>query len=275
MSEADWFERQYMPSLTVADAVSFLPLWAQRAAETRRKFPFVADIRYGSHPREVLDYFQAEDARGCVVFIHGGYWVEFSKTETSWIADGFLGQGLSVVLVNYPLAPQVTINDIRVSCLRAFAHAYTQVLSPIEREAVVVAGHSAGGYLAASHLTQDWTMCGLPAQPFAGVLTLSGVFDLIPLMNTSLQTVLQLSPQDAERWNLTSALPRTQVPLVLAVGAKESEEFHRQTGSLAHAWTELRPHAIEIAEANHFTILDSLATPGAVLNRLAVACAQR
>ncbi len=274
MSKADWFERQYMPSLTVADAASFLRRWEHQAAETRRKFSFIPDIRYGPDPREVLDYFPAQNAKGCFVFIHGGYWIEFTKTETSWVADSFLEQGLSVALVNYPLAPQVTVPDIRASCLRAFAHLYSKVLSPVERGAVVVSGHSAGGYLAAAYLTENWTTHGLPLQPFAGVMSLSGVFNLIPLINTSLRDPLQLTMTSAETWSLTGVTPKTAAPLVLAVGAEESEEFFRQTGTLAHVWAGMKPHAIEIEGANHFTILDSLASSDGVLNRLAVAFTQ-
>jgi arylformamidase len=106
------------------------------------------------------------------------------------------------------------------------------------------------------------------------VLPLSGVFNLIPLINTSLRDPLQLTMKSAEAWSLTGLSPRTAAPLVLAVGAEETEEFHRQTSALAHVWSGLRPHAIEIEGANHFTILDSLASPEGVLNRLAVAFTQ-
>ena len=51
------------------------------------------------------------------------------------------------------------------------------------RTRIVVAGHSAGGHLAAMMLATDWPGVepGLPADLVKGALSLSGVFELEPL----------------------------------------------------------------------------------------------
>lgn len=270
-----WYEHQYMPSLSVGDAGAIIERWKSRSAATRAKLKFTHDIRYGAHPREVLDFYPATHAHGCLVFIHGGYWVEFSKIETSFVATGFVDQELSVALINYPLCPDVTIGDIRNSCVKAFVHLYKSVLSEGEREAIVVSGHSAGGHLAAAHLVQDWAKLGLPENPLAGVIALSGVFDVAPLAHTSLRADLHLDQRLAQALDLTKDRPRSSAPLALAVGALESSEFHRQSATLAESWKALRPELFDIAGCNHFTVVDSLANPGGQLNRLAVAMAQR
>ncbi|MDE2384548.1 MAG: alpha/beta hydrolase [Alphaproteobacteria bacterium] len=268
-------DREYLPSLSIPDAGAIFESWKARAAATRAKLPFKADIAYGPHSREVLDFYPAENARGCVVFIHGGYWVGFSKVETAWVAKGFVGQGLSVALINYPLCPEVTIASIRQSCARAFVHLWNKVLGEAERGAVVVTGHSAGGHLAAAHLVEDWAAHGLPANPLAGVISLSGVFDVTPLLQTSLQADLQLTAAQAAEVNLLEQRPKCSAPLVLAVGEKESAEFHRQSSDLAARWAGLAPQVLDVAGTNHFTIVDELAAPGGVLNRLAVGMARR
>lgn len=268
-------EQQYLPSLSVANTDEIFESWQLRAAAARAKLKFTGDIAYGPHLREVLDFYPAENSHGCLVFIHGGYWVEFSKFETSWVAEGFVEQGVSVALINYPLCPDVSIAEIGASCMRAFGHLYRSVLSDAERGAVVVAGHSAGGYLAAAHLTQDWTELSLPADPIAGVIALSGVFDVAPLMQTALNAELRITEQSARILNLNTQMPRSKAHVTLAVGQVESAEFHRQSTALASHWRRLRPDVLNVAGANHFTIIDSLAIRDGTLNRLALALAGR
>ena len=60
------------------------------------------------------------------------------------------------------------------------------------------------------------------------------------------------------------------MPLTLVVGERETAEFHRQSAVLATAWAMLRPTVIDIAEANHFTVIDGLAEPGSDLHRVVV-----
>ncbi len=266
----DWLEQEYLPSLSISNTDAIFDDWRDRATATRAKFPHKSDIRYGTHRREVMDFYPAPSARGCVVYIHGGYWIGFSKLETSFVAEGFVGQGLSVALLSYPLCPEVKIADIRASCAKAFAHLYWHVLGEQERDRIVVSGHSAGGHLAAAFLTEDWASRALPESPIKGVLSLSGVFDVAPLMQTSLNAKLRLDDAQAKTLNLISAPPRNRAVLILAVGEKESSEFHRQSTDQAKNWAGLAPKVVEVPAANHFTIVDSLAATGGLLNRLAV-----
>ena len=273
--DTHWFEQQYYPSLAVPNTAEIFESWKARAAASRAKLKFTGDIHYGPHRREVMDFYPVDNAQGCLVFIHGGYWLSFSKFETSWVAKGFVGQGLSVALVNYPLCPEVSIGEINMSCIKAFAHLYKNVLGEAERKAVVVSGHSAGGYLAAAHLVEDWTALGLPADPIAGVLALSGVFDVTPLMQTGMNAELQITEASARGLNLNTQTLHSKGRLALAVGQAESAEFHRQSSALADNWKGLAPKVLDVAGANHFTIVDSLAAPEAELNRLALGMARR
>ena len=265
-----WLEHQYLPSLSIPNAEAIFTQWKQRSTATRAKLAHHSDIAYGAHPREVMDYYPAAHPKGCVVYIHGGYWRAFSKFETSFVAEGFVEQGHSVALINYPLCPEVKIADIRASCARAIVKLYS-VLSQAERRALVLTGHSAGGHLAAASLTQD---LGLPSASLKGVISLSGVFDVAPLIQTPLNDQLHLDEPQAVALNLNKMKPLVTAPLALAVGGLESEEFHRQSSALAQSWAALKPQLIDITAANHFTIVDSLASQGAVLNRLAVAMAE-
>jgi arylformamidase len=271
IKDHSWHDLQYLPSLTVPDAAGIVPAWWKRAAATRQRFAAMGDLKYGSHPREVLDLFRAKNARGTLVYIHGGYWRSFSKLETSWVADGFLEQGYSVALINYPLCPDVSLAHIRTSVVSAFAYLYREVLNENEKHNIVVTGHSAGGYLAALHLATDWRVFKLPENPINGVISLSGVFDVEPLINVSINSDLRLTPKTSQPLNLLSSQPKSKAKLVLAVGALESEEFHRQSADLAKSWSSLAPQLIDVPDKNHYSIVDSLADQTGVLHRLASA----
>jgi arylformamidase len=270
---ADWHEREYNPRLTVADAGDLISAWSARSDATRRAHPPLRDIRTGDHPREVLDLFRPDSPRGVVVYIHGGYRRSFSKSETAFVAEGFLGAGLSVALLNYPLCPEVALETLIESVRRSFAHLVRDVLTDAERTAVVVTGHSAGGYLTAALVATDWTARGLPAYPFHGAVPISGVFDLAPLVHTSMNEQIRLTPERARGLNLLAAPQQVLAPVVVAVGGAETPEFHRQSRALTEAWTSPRPTLLEVDGANHFTVLDALATPGTPLNAAVTAMA--
>jgi arylformamidase len=267
ISPHNWHEVQYNPRVTVSNAAAIIPAWRTRALATRENHPPHGDIKYGPHRRENLDLFRVQNARGTVVYIHGGYWRMLSKLETSWIANGFLRQGLNVALINYPLCPDVTLAHILQSCIRAFAFLWSNLLAETERQKIVVTGHSAGGHLAAHHLTVDWRQHNLPECPIAGVLPVSGIFDVEPLIHTSMNADIQLTPESAPPLNLMTARLRSRSKLVFAVGADEPSEFHRQAHEQAKAWASLQPRVLGLPGQNHFTVIDSLADPQGILNR--------
>ena len=269
MTEHNWHELQYNPRTTVANASEIIPAWKIRAERTQARLSFDADISYGPHPREVLDFYRAPNAKGTLIYIHGGYWRMLSKVETSWVADGFVEHDASVALINYPLCPEVTLGDIRNSIIRSFVHLYENTLNEEERKNIVVAGHSAGGYLAALHLATDWTKFGLPENPIAGVIAISGIYDVAPLMQTSMNADIRISQDTAPHLNLMTADIHSRAPIVFVVGGNEPQEFHRQAADQAKAWVEVKPRILSVAATNHFTVVDALATPGGELNTIA------
>jgi arylformamidase len=269
IKDHSWHELQYLPSLTVSNAGEIAPSWRKRAAITREKYPPMGDFKYGPHPRETIDLFHVERSRGTLVYIHGGYWRSFSKLETSFVAEGFVEQGYSVALINYPLCPDVPLTHTRHSVLSAFTYLYKHILNADERKKVAVTGHSAGGHLAALHLATDWQRHGIPQNPIDGVISLSGVFDVAPLIKTSINTDLRLTEQSAQALNVTLLEAKSRAKLVLAVGSLESEEFHRQSAELASTWANLSPQLLDVDGFNHYTIVDSLADKVGVLHRLA------
>ncbi|WP_034851044.1 alpha/beta hydrolase [Inquilinus limosus] len=261
--DPDWCEREYNPRVTVPDLPGVFGRWLDTAAAARERLPHQAGIAYGADPRETLDLFRADRPRGAVVFIHGGYWRASSKDEVSWAAAALVPAGFTTLVLNYPLCPQVTIAGIADCCRRAVAFAWANLLDEAERRCLIASGHSAGGYLTASMLATDWAVRGLPAAPFAGGVSISGVFDLRPLLRTSMNELIRLTPEQAQAWSLHEVPePRPGAPLELLVGGDETAEFHRQSALMAAAWPTLTRTPVPVPGRHHFDVVEEIGRPG-------------
>lgn len=69
--------------------------------------PTLADVSYGSDPKQVLDFYKAESAKPTplLFFIHGGGWVAGDKKGVSGLKE-CLAAGISVVSVEYRFVQQ-------------------------------------------------------------------------------------------------------------------------------------------------------------------------
>jgi arylformamidase len=231
----------------------------QRSAALRARGNCLLDQRYGSGPRCLLDVFPAGDGAPVLFFVHGGYWRALDKSDVSFIAEPFQRVGISVVMPGYDLVPSVRVADI-VDQVRV---ALAWVIKQNAPERIVVAGHSAGGQLAAM-LALDQAERG--SGPIVGLVGISGAFDLRPLLRTSINDDLALSLPDAEAASpllRLGALPPTArlVPLLAAVGGNETPGFKRWTGDLVAGWSAHGAPAtsVELVGCSHFTILDAAA----------------
>jgi arylformamidase len=273
----EFVERGYNNRAAVPDHPRWLQRFTTTSEEARRTFAPRLDLRYGPGAKETLDLFvPAEPARATFVFIHGGYWRALDKSDFSFVAAPFLAQGIAVAIVNYDLCPSVGIAAIVDECRRAItwvmregpAHGATSAR-------IIVGGHSAGGHLTAMLYATDWASAGLPRDPIAGGVSLSGVHDLEPLVLFSFNVDLKLDHAEAARMSPNRLSPRSSAPLLLAVGADETSEFVRQTQILWEAWPANRPAGdtgpLVIPARNHFTVVLDYADPGSELTRRTLA----
>ena len=99
-------------------------------------------------------------ARGTLLFIHGGYWRALDKDDHSFVAPAFVDAGFAVAVVNYDLCPDVTIATIVDECRRAVAWVAARRRQHGAAAPLVIAGHSAGGHLAAMMFATDWRAHG-------------------------------------------------------------------------------------------------------------------
>ena len=176
------------------------------------------------------------------------------------MAEGLNARGISVAIPSYDLCPDVTIRHI-IGEMRIFLAALWAKTAKLP----VVTGHSAGGHLAASMLATDWSAEeGVPDDLVRAAYAMSGLYDLRPLLQTSINEDIRLAPEEAEQISPLFAEPPVGTTLVAAVGAQESGEFHRQSRELATAWAVggVTADYVEIEDTNHFTIVDALTAEG-------------
>jgi arylformamidase len=271
-----WLQAQYDNRARVPGYPQVLARWAEASAVARARGPAALDIPYGVDPAQTLDVFPAPSHDAPVlVFIHGGYWRALDKADFSFVAPSFVADGAMVVLPNYGLCPAVGIEHIALQLAQALVwvwrHAAQYGGNP---RRIALAGHSAGGHLATLLLSCRWKEVAddVPAQPLAGALSISGLYDLEPLRHAPfLQADLALTPASVARLS-PAFFPRPKgARLYTTVGLDESAEFLRQNQLIRDVWG---PTAVPVCETlpgvDHFTVLQGLAQPGARLHELAL-----
>jgi arylformamidase len=271
-----WLDAQYNNRARVPDHAEVFARWVQASALSRRESPAAKlDLRYGDGASETLDLFPApQPGAPVLMFIHGGYWRSLDKADFSFVAPAFNAAGATVVVPNYALCPAVTIEDICRQMVLAVEWTWRHAAEfGADAQRLVIAGHSAGGHLAAMLLCCRWKQVAddLAPQIVGGALSISGLYDLEPLRHAPfLQADLRLTPASVARLS-PAFFPRPKGRLYTTVGALESDEFLRQNQLIRDVWG---PTAVPVCETipgrNHFDVLDSLVDPAGRLHDLAL-----
>jgi arylformamidase len=246
-------EREYNNRAKVPDFPAIAAALGRDAAAFRAAHPdSELGVSYGPSARQAMDIFWPAAGRDAplALFLHGGYWQSLDRAWFSHLAAGLVARGVAVAMPSYDLCPTVTLAELteQVRAAAAFLH---------RRHArrMIAFGHSAGGHLTAMLLATDWPARGLPSGMVAAGLSLSGLFDLVPLTETTINDALRLDADEARRLSPV-LLPSPGLPLHCVVGGAEGPEYERQSRAIAEAWGgtwEVVPGA------NHFTVIAPLA----------------
>ncbi|MBA5776390.1 alpha/beta hydrolase [Stappia sp. F7233] len=253
------YESEYNNRARVPEHPQIMAGWQRDAAAFRESVTSELDVSYGRTRRTMYDLFRADrDAAAPVtaLFIHGGYWQALDGKSFSHMAAGPLAHGLNVAVASYDLCPDVRIGDIADELRQLACTLWWRFSRPI-----VAYGHSAGGHLTACLLATDWEARGLPRNLVTAGLALSGLFELAPLIGTTVNDKLGLDVEEASAQSPLLAPAPKGTRLTAAVGGDESSEYLRQSRTIVDSWgrngvetrLDIRPGA------NHFTVIAPLA----------------
>jgi arylformamidase len=274
------YEAEYNNRARVPEHAEIFARWSQEAhafrAEASAERRAELGIGYGTGLRQTIDLFAPAGGTQAplAMFLHGGYWRSLEPRMFSHMARGLNARGVCVAVAGYDLCPQVRITDIvgeiRQACLYLW-HRFGRRL--------LVSGHSAGGHLAACMLATDWKALApdAPADLVPCAYSVSGVFDLAPLRQVSMNADLRLDEAEAQAMSPLAWPVAPGRALDAVVGGLESEEFLRQSRGIAETWRQsgAETRYEEVAGTNHFTVLDAMADADSAMVARLAALAER
>lgn len=253
-SEAD---RAYANGAFIAGAEAYVPRWQAAAAAYRAGLGRRArlGLEYGSGARQRFDLFLPDSTpHGVLVFVHGGYWMDFGREEWSHLAMGALARGWACAMPSYTLAPQARIARMTDEITAALREVQAHVAGPL-----VVTGHSAGGHLAAR------MACADGAQGVVRVVPISPLAELAPLMATQMNATLHLDAAEAAAESPARLIPRADVAAHIWVGGAERPAFLWQARCLSENWD--CPWTVA-PDRHHFNVIEDLSQPDSALMRV-------
>jgi len=263
------YEAEYNNRARVPEYAEIMERWQMLSAAYRLASAPENDRRYGAGERQRYDLFLANGGSApLVVYIHGGYWQRGDRKDYSFVARELNSNGITVAVPSYSLCPAASMMEI----IDEMELCLVTLWKKLRRRPLVI-GHSAGGHLSAAMLANDWSrVAGVPADLVRAAYGLSGVYDLAPLIGTSINEALGLSTGVARAASpMFRPAPPKGRSFVAAVGGDESAEFKRQSREIAQHWEQagLITQSIVMADTNHFTVVEELIRPDSpVLTRI-------
>lgn len=210
---------------------------------------------YGPDPRQWVETAPGSGTGDVVpLFLHGGYWRALDAGRHRFVHGGLAPLGPAVANAEYRLMPGTRMEGVIADATRALE----SVAAAFPACRVLVVGHSAGAHLAHHAAARS----ALPGDRIAGVVAISGLFDLGPVAESFLQAELSLTAAEVAAFSPLRQAEHRPLRRLLVVGEAETGLYHRQ----AAAFAARTGAALTVVEgAHHMAILAGLAEPGAGL----------
>ena len=217
------------------------------------------DVAYGPQQRQRLDMFPAGPGTPALLFFRGGYWRLGEKEDRRFPAVAWVPRGVAWIVPNYRLAPETSLPDIvedaQASLDWVISNADTHGIDVTQ---IHLIGNSAGAHLAAMVATR------FPPERIASLTLVSGLYDLLPLLDEEPNNWLNLNVGSARAMSPVHHLPPSELPVTVCCGGAETEAFRLQSSEFAEA---LRANGnpvdhFESPGRNHMEVITEIGTPG-------------
>lgn len=263
-------DREYHLGLAVPDFKNWAKWYIDESEITRNKLDCILDVPYGPSMDETVDVFPAkEQGAPLMLFIHGGYWFSGSSKDYSFVANGLVDRGFTVVVMNYSLCPKVAIPEITRQSRAVCAWLYKEASAfNADTSRIFVAGHSSGGHQVGMLMSTDWSgEYGLPNNMIKGGISISGLFDLHPFPYSYLQPKLLLTHEVILHQSPCLDIPQSAPPLLITYGEDETAEFQRQSTEYFQAWRNngLLVELLVQEGKHHFAAIEGFSDPNSIL----------
>ena len=263
MGQINW-DDEFANAVYIPGGLTFPVKWKQQAQQfLGSHYKRDLNLPYGSHSRQTYDLiWPTENPRGLVVFVHGGYWLDFDKSYWTHLAKGPIERGFLVAITSYVLAPEARIFEITEMIVRALHTIADHVSGPIS-----LVGHSAGGHLVTRMHCKDSGLSSQLQERLATTVSISGLHDLRNLVHTSMNKLLGLSTSESVAESSALHEPQVNAQVVCWVGGSERPEFLRQAKILKKSWKD-KVRSIEVVieeDRHHFDVIESMCDPNSRL----------
>ncbi|HJP16554.1 MAG TPA: alpha/beta hydrolase [Acidimicrobiales bacterium] len=249
-------EEEYSPSSRIDNIEPYISAYIAKSEEARKKIGEGKEFSYGSRPSQRIDFFVPPNNKDkkfpLLVFIHGGYWQELSKKESSFAAPAWVENEIAFAAIDYTLAPEVSLQEIVKECQDAISWMISEAEQlSIDTNRIVLVGSSAGAHLAAMTAMEI---------PVRATVLISGIYELRPLVGTYINEALNLNLNEAKELSPLHKDLRDFPETVICWGEIETEEFKTQSRQFANRLTdqEIPSMVFEVAERNHFDVVFEL-----------------
>jgi acetyl esterase/lipase len=163
---------------------------AEQAVKVHQGLRYVFKARDGTTARQqsldlVLPPATGKGKPPLIAFVHGGFWRESDDAYRigDAVAGALVPRGVAVALIRYPLAPRTRYPAQPEDVARAFAYLHRSADQyGYDAKRMFLMGHSAGAHLASLVALDPRYLreAGAPAHAVAGVVAVSGIYDLGP-----------------------------------------------------------------------------------------------
>ena len=189
------------------------------------------DRAYGDHPRQRLDVYRPEtrDTGTVIVFFYGGSWRWGDKADYRFVAESLTRQGITVVIPDYRVYPEVTFPGFVEDGAQALRWVRDNLAGHGDSR-VFVMGHSAGAHIAALVALDPRYR---PAD-VAGFVGISGPYDFLPFTSARTAEIFSGADDLAQTQPITFAGPGSP-PALLFHGAEDRIVYTHNAENLTAA----------------------------------------
>jgi len=257
LSERD---KEYSPSSAIGG--NYAPFIQKYDTESKlaRSIVNSTKYQYGKKENQIIEIANRlnnktnKNLDPLLVFFHGGYWQELSVRESFFPAINTIKHNISFAAVEYTLSPYATIDEIVGECREAVSWLFLNSKKlGFDKNKIILAGSSAGAHLAA--------MCSIynpeSKNSLLGAILVSGIYEIEPLIGTSIDEVLCLKRDQAiSNSPMFKDLERFP-PTVVAWAENETDQFKKQSKIFTNKLIDqnVPVRSLEIENKNHFDVI--------------------